>query len=70
MSSLSASDLEKSKVIIVPVDKDEKLSAAAANGPFDAEEHIEFSKWCVNNEKIFERIENQHFSNLKSQIQA
>ena len=68
MSNLSASALEESKRIIVPVDKDGNLSAAAANGPFDEEEHLEFSKWCVNNEKIFERIENQHFSNLKSQI--
>ena len=70
MSSLSASDLEESKRIIVPVDRDGKLSAAVVHGPFDEEEHLEFSKWCVNNERIIERIENQHFSLLKSQSQA
>ena len=67
MSSIQTSELKERKGIITPVDEDQKLSAAAS---FDAEEHVEFSKWCVKNEKIIESIENQHFFDLKGQRQA
>ena len=30
--------------------------------PFDETEHIEFSKWCIENQSMFRRIENQYWN--------